>query len=110
VHGSIPGSGDPADTTPVRGVADANDAKLYAAFRSGAFRYDIPLANGSYSVTLGFLEPGKATAVSGRVFSVEANGKRRISDPVTITNGRLELVFTPTAGEAIVSNVTIRKQ
>jgi beta-galactosidase len=122
------GLGEPADATPVRGVADSNEAKLYSAFRSGTFRYDIPLANGSYSVTLGFIEPGRATAVGGRVFSVAANGEKRVADldllsvagayrtvvtrsfPVTVADGRLELVFTPTAGEAVVSNITVRKQ
>lgn len=116
------------DHTPVRGVADANDAKLYAAYRSGSFRYDIPLANGSYSVTLGFLEPAKATAVGGRVFSVEANGVKAIADldvlreagayrtavtrsfPVTVADGRLVLVFTPSAGEALVSNISVTKK
>ncbi|HEY3383609.1 MAG TPA: glycoside hydrolase family 2 TIM barrel-domain containing protein [Vicinamibacterales bacterium] len=118
----------PSDATPVRGVADAKDAGLYAAYRSGTFRYDIPLANGSYRVTLGFLEPGKATTAGGRVFSVEANGERRIANldilgeagayrtavtrsfTVTVTHGRLELVFVPTAGEAVVSNITIGKE
>jgi len=117
-----------ADRTPVRGVADNNDARLYETLRSGSFRYDIPLADGTYTVTLGFLEPGKDTAVGGRVFSVEANGQTRIADldvlgaagayrtavtrsfPAAVTNGRLEIVFKPTAGEAVVSNITIRKQ
>ena len=32
------------------------------------------------------------------------------SVPVTVSNGRLELAFTPTAGEAVVSNIAISKQ
>jgi len=100
---------------------------LFANLRRGRFSYDIPLDNGTYSVTLGFLEPGKATAVGGRVFSVDANGVTVLPDldvlaaagayrtvitrtfPVTVTGGRLKLDFKPSVGEAVVSNISITK-
>ena len=116
------------DTTPIRGVASPADAELFATYREGRFRYDIPLADGSYRLSLGFLEPSKEMAAGGRVFDVSVNGTKAISGldvvreagayrtvvtrslPVTVSNGRLELEFTPTAGDAIVSNIAISKQ
>jgi beta-galactosidase len=116
------------DATPLKGIASPADAELYATYREGRFRYDIPLTNGNYRVTLGFVEPSKEMAAGGRVFDVSVNGTTVISGldvvretgayrtvltrslPVSVSNGRLELVFTPVAGEAIVSNITISKQ
>lgn len=117
----------PTDGTPVSGVTEAADRQLYAAYRSGAFRYDIPLASGRYSVTLGFLEPSRTTAVGGRVFGVTVNGVSQIAEldvlrvagayrtavtrafPVSVTTGRLVLDFVPAVGEAVVSNITITR-
>jgi beta-galactosidase len=116
------------DATPIRGVESPADAELYANYREGRFRYDIPLANGSYRLSLGFLEPSKETAAGARVFDVIVNGAKAISGldvlreagsyrtvltrtlPVAVSNGRLELEFTPAAGDAIVSNIAISKQ
>lgn len=116
------------DPTPVKGAADPRDAQLYAAYRTGRFRYDIPMPNGTYEVTLGFLEPDKGTTVGARVFSVAANGATAIENLdvlreagayrtsiartflVTVNQGNLELVFTPSAGDAVVSNIAVRKQ
>jgi len=115
------------DATPIRGVAALADAELYATFREGRFRYDIPLANGTYRLLLGFIEPSKETAVGGRVFDVDVNGTKAISGldvlreagayrtvltrnlPVTVSNDRLEVVFTPIAGQALVSTLAITK-
>ena len=119
-----PAGGHDAD----QGVAAPADAELYSTYRAGRFRYDVPLANGTYQVALGFVEPSKTTAVGERVFDVEVNGTKAISGldvlreagayrtvvqktvPVTVSNGRLELVFTPTLGEAVVSTVSITKR
>ena len=115
------------DATQIRGVAAPADAELYATFREGRFRYDIPLANGTYRLVLGFIEPSKETAVGDRVFDIDVNGNRAISGfdvlreagayrtvltrslPVTVSDGHLEVVFTPTAGDALVSTLTITK-
>ena len=120
--------GSIGDPTPISGVATPADAELYAAYRAGRFRYDVPLANGSYQVVLGFIEPSKATTVGQRVFDVEVNGTTVISGldilreagsyravvtkvvPVTVSNGRLEVVLSPATGEAVVSTVSITKK
>jgi beta-galactosidase len=116
------------DTSPIKGVAAPGDADLYATYREGRFKYDIPLANGTYRLVLGFVEPSKDMAVGGRVFDVDVNGVKALagldvvreagayrtvvtrSVPVTVSNGRLELAFTATVGDAIVSNIAISKQ
>lgn len=112
---------------PLKGVATPADGELYAAFREGRFRYDIPLANGSYRLVLGFIEPSKETAVGSRVFDVDVNGTRAISGldilrdagayrtvltktvPVTVSNGQLRVEFTPVSGEAVVSTLRVIK-
>jgi beta-galactosidase len=116
------------DTSPIKGVAAAVDAELYATYREGRFKYDIPLPNGTYRLVLGFVEPSRDMAVGGRVFDVEVDGGKTItgldvvreagayrtvvtrSVPVTVSRGRLELAFTPTVGHAIVSNISISKR
>ena len=116
------------DATPITGVAAPADAELYATYREGRFRYDIPLANGTYRLVLGFVEPSKDDgsrsprvrrrgqrheAISGLDVLREAGAYRTVvtrSVPVTVSNGRLELAFTPTLGEAVVSTVSITKK
>jgi beta-galactosidase len=116
--------GGPLDRTAVSGTADP---QLFANVRRGTFSYDVPLDNGTYSVTLSFIEPSKATAIGGRVFSVDANGVTQVANldvlatagayrtvitrtfPVTATSGRLKLDFKPSVGEAVVSNIAITK-
>ena len=66
--------------TVYHGVEAPADQQLYATYRAGRFRYDIPLRNGSYRVTLGFVEPLAATTVGERVFDVLANGTKVIAD------------------------------
>lgn len=112
------------DKTPPRVTPDPH---LFSNFRRGTFSYDIPLDNGDYSVTLGFLEPDSHAAVGDRVFTVAVNGRPRLSHfdilkaagayraavvrtfPATVFEGRLRLAFMPNKGEAIVSNIRIRK-
>lgn len=95
------------------------------SYRYGSnFSYDIPVNNGTYNVTLTFLEPS-STAASTRVFNVTANGEVVLSNynvataagginqqvtqtfPVTISNGNLNLVFTSVTGDAIVSYIEV---
>lgn len=102
--------------------------RVWDMWREGsAFSYQIPKANGNYTVTLGFVEPS-ATAAGQRVFSVAANGVTQITNldvfsaagakntaivrsfPVTISNGSLTLNFTGVVGKAIVSNIAVVKQ
>ena len=105
-----------------------SDPLLYQHYREGTFGYDIPLENGRYEVTLGFVEPDERIGAGQRVFDVRANGARALegfeilaaaggkreavvtrSFPVQVSNGRLQLDFVPTQGEAVVSTISIRK-
>ncbi|WP_170851060.1 glycoside hydrolase family 2 TIM barrel-domain containing protein [Collimonas sp. OK607] len=131
--------GVPSNAT-VLNVSNASDQKLWSNVRMGAsFSYNIPVANGTYSVTPGFLEPATAATTGSRLITVTANGgganttpisgldvfaiaggnKRAYTAPafnVTVTNGVLHLTFTGTgtgtgaANQAVVSNLAIVKQ
>ncbi|MFT4174674.1 MAG: glycoside hydrolase family 2 TIM barrel-domain containing protein [Rhodocyclaceae bacterium] len=102
--------------------------RVWDMYREGAsFGYRIPLANGTYQVTLGFLEPS-ATAAGARVFNVNANGVSQIANldifsaagankaaltrsfSVTVSEGVLSLDFVGVTGNAIVSNIAVVKQ
>lgn len=102
--------------------------RVWDMWREGAdFTYEIPVANGTYNVTLGFLEP-TATAVGARVFNVNAEGSPAISNldiyqntgairtamtrtfPVNVADGKLNLNFVGVTGRAIVSNITVERQ
>jgi beta-galactosidase len=116
------------DVAPIGGLVAPADAELYAAFREGRFRYDIPLANGNYRLVLGFMEPSKDTVAGGRVFDVDVNGTtairgfdvlREAGAPrtvvtktlrVTVSAGRLRVEFRPLAGDALVSTLTITRE
>lgn len=117
------------DRTAVTGLANAGDASIWKSYRHGtSFGYDIPMANGAYTVTLGFLEPLSSTVVGARVFNVDANGVNVVAGldvlaaaggyrrpitrtfPVTVTNGVLKLQFAGVnSAEAVVSNITVRR-
>lgn len=116
---------------PINGLGSTaipETGRVWDMWREGAtFGYRIPVANGTYSVTLGFLEP-TATAAGARVFNVSANGAVRIANldvfqaagarntaiarnfSVTVGNGVLALDFAGVAGKAIVSNIAVVKQ
>jgi beta-galactosidase len=120
--------GDPKPVTAGPGVS-SGDMALYGAYRSSAtpFQYELPLANGNYSVTLGFMEPAKTATVGSRVFSVDANGVRVLSNfdilantgtyrvattrtfTATVTNGKLNIGFVPGVGSPVISNISARK-
>jgi beta-galactosidase len=113
------------DPTPVSGT---DDPELYDNFRRGSFSYFVPLQDGAYSVTLGFVEPTKSTAVGNRLFDVVANGQTKIARldllkaaggyrraftttfPVAVSGGVLKLDFRPIRGEAVVSNIRIKRK
>ena len=114
------------DTTPVRGT---EDPQLFTNFRRGRFSYFIPLADGTYSITLGFLEPHRTTSIGQNVFDVMANGDPKLHNfdvlqatngeyrkvvvktfTSLVTGGHLKLDFEPAIGNAIVSNIRIQRQ
>ena len=91
----------------------------YAPF----FTYDIPVANGFYSLKFDLLEPNK-TGPNQRVFTISVNSVT--SDPIDIFamtgginlqtsvnlmaysgNGHLRIIFQATAGNAVVSGIEI---
>jgi beta-galactosidase len=102
--------------------------RVWDMWREGAtFGYRIPVPNGSYRVTLGFLEP-TVTAANARRFNVSANGVVQIANldvfqsagarntaiartfAVNVGNGTLALDFAGVTGKAIVSNIAVVKQ
>lgn len=118
-------------TTVIQGLGSTTvpeTGRVWDAYREGSsFSYEVPLANGNYTVTLGFLEP-TATAAGTRVLNVDANGVNVVagldvfakaggrnaattaSFPVAVTAGKLKLDFKGTVGNAIVSNIAVVKQ
>ena len=101
--------------------------RVWDMWREGTdFTYDIPVANGNYKVTLGFLEP-TATATGTRVFNVSAEGAVAIANldifqstgairtatsrnfTAAVADGKLTLRFVGVQGRAIVSNIAVEK-
>jgi hypothetical protein len=101
-----------------------------ASANGGTFNYSIPVANGNYKVVLHFAEiwfgaTGGATGGTGsRVFNVDINGTRRLSNfdiiastgsmksiirqyDVTVTNGKVDLRFISTVNKAKISAIEI---
>jgi beta-galactosidase len=102
--------------------------RVWDMWREGTdFTYEIPVANGSYKVTLGFLEP-TVTAAGARVFNVNAEGATAIANmdifqstgairtatarsfTATVADGKLTLNFAGVQGRAIVSNIAVERQ
>lgn len=106
-------------------ILNTLDEALYRHFRRGQFSYEIPLENGDYTVTLGFIEPNADRQEGERVFDVTANGETALDDfdvrreaggplrvitrtfPVDVSDGLLTLQFTPSNGNAIVSTIMV---
>ena len=120
-----------ADTSYVGGdtyanasaIAATNDDPLYQSERYGTFSYQIPVSNGTYTVTLHFAEIYFSTAGS-RVFSVSAENQTVISNldiyaeagqytpllksfTVTVGDGALNLAFTSVIQNAKVSAIQV---
>ncbi len=126
-NGGAAGSIDPGDvdggTLPVAGTED--DA-LYKFFRRGTFDYEIPLPDGSYELTLGFIEPDEDAAAGDNVFGVTANGQSLLrnfdvlreastarsvvqeSFQIAVSGGGLSLAFVPVTGDALVSSIAVK--
>ena len=113
--------GSTASTTAA--ITGTPDPTLYQTERFGNFSYNIPLADGNYTVTLKFAEI-YWTAAGKRIFNVSMQGTQVISDldiyaqvgkdaaydlsfPVSVTNGTLNIIFTSVADNAKVSAILI---
>ena len=99
-------------------ISGTADQPLYQTYRSGYFAYRIPLANGTYQVTLKFAEP-EHSASGRRIFNVNAQSTRALANldiyaeagknaaldktvTATVTDGVLGLEFVPVLGQATV--------
>lgn len=115
------------DRTLASGFPDG-DAAIWKSYRTGKdFEYSIPVPNGSYQIKLGFLEPLNTTTEGGRTFNVLENNNKIYSNldilavtgsyrkvliksfNVDVKNGVLKLHFQGVNGEAVVSNISIKK-
>ncbi len=108
-------------------VSGTNDPTLYKTNRLGNFSYNIPLANGTYNVTLMFCE-NFYNVTGGRVFNVSMQSTQVISNldiyakvgefaaynvtiPVSVTNGKLNIQFTQgTADYPLVNAILVTNQ
>nr|MDA8155442.1 malectin [Actinomycetota bacterium] len=114
--------GAPASTTA--NITGTNDPALYQTERYGkTFSYNIPLANGNYSVTLKFAEIYWNSS-GQRVFNVSIQGTQVITNldiyalagknaaydvtfPASVTNGVLNIGFTTVVDNAKISAIEI---
>lgn len=107
-------------------VTGPGDLALHDAWRTGAFAYQIPFANGDWTVTVHAIEPDAAQS-DVRSFDIVGNGKvavkrwsparaaggvlkaTSISFKVHVADGRLKLDFVPVGGQPIVSAIEIAR-
>jgi hypothetical protein len=106
-------------------IKGTQDEALYQAQRYGNFSYAIPVANGSYDLTLKFVE-SEHSARKQRVFDVWVEGRLSLNHldiyavagkntalditfTVSVSDGVLNLDFIPATGDAQVSALMIKK-
>jgi hypothetical protein len=116
------GSGGTLSSKP-NPIGNTVDDDLYRTYRYGNFNYAVPVANGTYDVYLEFIETWW-TAPGQRIFSVSAEGTTKIANldlysiagqftavertfTVPVSDGVLNLSFTSTVDNAIVSGIVI---
>ncbi|WP_210527179.1 malectin domain-containing carbohydrate-binding protein [Rubellimicrobium arenae] len=105
-------------------ITGTSDDRLYQSERYGDFSYSVPIADGSYTVTLKFAEI-YFDAAGQRVFDVMAEGRRVLNDfdiwksagghniahdvdiTVSVTDGRLDLEFLSVIDNAKVNGIVI---
>jgi beta-galactosidase len=119
------GSGGTTEST-THPIGSTDDDVVYQSYRSGAFGYGVPVDNGQYRVGLEFVEPDWQ-APGKRVFNVIAERTPVLTNfdiyaaagylnaivktvTVTVTDGILNVSFSPSIDDAIVSGITLVKQ
>ncbi|MBV9082504.1 MAG: hypothetical protein JOZ62_07515 [Acidobacteriaceae bacterium] len=127
-------SGGSVVVRPAERIYRTLDPDIYRHLRQGDFRYDIPLAPGSYELHLHFAETGLADFISAessgegqRVFRISANGKpildyfdvvadaagsnisdeRVFRDISPAADGFLHLTFTSMRSTAMLSGIEV---
>ncbi|MEO8593776.1 MAG: malectin domain-containing carbohydrate-binding protein [Candidatus Solibacter sp.] len=127
-------SGGTVLVRPSERILRTLDPDIYRTLRSGEFRYDIPLAPGSYELHLHFAETGLGDSISSessgegqRVFRVTANSVpildtfdvvadaagANVADERVFRNispaadGFLHLQFSPLRGSAMLSGIEV---
>lgn len=110
-----------ATTAPIQGTEDDT---LYQSERYGNFSYNIPLANGNYTVVLKLAEIYPRSDRGTRVFDVWIEGDKVIHHldiyasagkykaydvalPVTVSDGMLNIEFRNVVGSAKVSTILV---
>ena len=106
-------------------IANTPDPTLYQTVQYGDFTYEIPMANGTYNVTLKFAEVSRP-GVGQRVFNVNINGTPVLSNfdivaqagsgfraidrtfPVTVSNGMLSIAFSSVVDNAMVNAIVVK--
>jgi PKD repeat protein len=104
-------------------IANTTDDTLYQSERYGNFSYNIPVTNGSYTVTLKFAEVFW-TGAGQRVFHVDMEGTRVLSNldiyaqvganaaydrtfTANVTDGTLNIIFTTVTDNSKVSAIKV---
>ena len=116
------------DKPAVTPIAGTDEDALYQTYLSSTtdlaeIRYLIPLANGNYKIRMHFVE-NFFTTVGSRVFSISIENQNRLSNfdifrevgyktamvkdfDVSLTDGKLDLKFNPTANRLAVAAIEI---
>jgi beta-galactosidase len=105
-------------------IAGTSNQQVASTYRTGSFKYRVPVADGPHSVVLTFVEPSLQSGE--RIFDVFANGQKMVTNldvaataggaliayqsrfEVNGRDGMLVLEFRPTKGEAIVSAIEVQ--
>ena len=115
------------DTGSIPEVKGASDVELYRSYRRGDVKIAYPIADGSYDVTFFFAEPDEL-AGGERLFDAFAEGTRIIDDldvmlfrdgkvrsalsvtvpGIVVEDGMLNIDFEASAGEPILSGLSLR--
>lgn len=114
------------DSTTAAEITSTFDVALYQTSVYGTFSWAQSVPNGSYTLILKFSENWASATSSGkRVFDVDIEGNRRLSNldlfvsapgqynaydvalPVTVTDGQLNLAFTPSANNGLLNALVL---
>jgi hypothetical protein len=115
-----------ANSSTAEEITNTSDPTLYQTSVHGTFTWAQSVPNGSYTLILKFAENWTGgNAPGNRVFSVDVEGNRRITDldlfdaasgqynahdialPVTVFDGQLNLSFTPTANNGLINAIVL---